>query len=688
MLGAALPQARAQAPVAADQAHCLLLPLDPVVRARAAALVVEGEVLSQQGFWDAAHRRIYTASTVQVYKLLKGQWRAGQQLTVITEGGTVGEERQTLTNTLTLAPGAQGLFFLMPSAFQDLGQVGWTPYASEQGFVRYDLSVGTAAEPFRQYPRLDNTFYQAQAGLTGQALQELAPNSRLLSAVARQQGTAARGNAPLISSLAPTQVTAGTNTVLTISGSGFGAAPGSVAFRNADDGGSTFTTALGSDIVSWSDTRVQVRVPSYTADGHPAGTGNVRVTTADQLIATSLQSIAVLFAVTNVQETNSGQVYQPVHINQDGRGGYTFRPDPGIAQNAAALAAFGRALNSWRCQTFMNWRLGSTRTARGIASDDVNALEFDQAGELPVNVLGRTTSYYVGCRAADGTVRFWAKEIDMQFDDGVNWQFGPGLPSATQFDFETVVLHELGHAQQLSHVIAPGLAVMHYAIGRAQVNRTLDSGRDIQGGHLVLERSVQPGTCGPAPLQPAPLDAAAVARGGSGNVVISWNTISECNLAGFGVERSTDQVTWTTLGQLPSQNSTGSGYSYQDPQPPVGLVYYRLRVRHSLSTAAQNRDLVTAPIAARAQAGAVFSLFPNPVRDNLVQVEFDAPTQGNMVVRVFDAIGRYYGGQQITVPQAGINTLSIPLPTLRAGWYLLRWTAGTQQGSVPFLVVE
>lgn len=675
--------ATAQQAPPAETTHCLLRPLAPAQRAQAAALVVEAEVLSQRSFWDAGHRHLYTASQLRVFKLLKGQWPAGQPLTVVTEGGTVADAAETLTNTLQLVPGQQGLLFLTPARFRGVALPGeaWAAYASQQGFIAYDLSSATAAEPFRRYPLIDNGFYQEQAALLGQPWRELAPNPALATAL--QQPVQARGNAPIISSFEPRGIVAGADSVLTITGSGFGGTAGLVRFRNADDGGSSYASVASRDIVSWADTRIQVRVPSLSASNTPAGSGTFRVVTADQLTTESLLPLTVRYVLTNVQETTSGQTYRPGHSNQNGRGGYSFRPDPGMAQNTAALAAFGRAISSWRCQTAMNWEVGAARTARGIAADDVNALEFDQGAELPANVLGRTTSYYLGCRDGSGAVRFWVKEIDMQYDDAVNWQFGPNAPSTAQFDFETVVLHELGHGQQLGHVIAPQ-QVMHYAVGRGQVARQLNPARDVRGGYAVQLRSLAPVSCGPAPELPAPLTAQLAAQAQGGQVQLSWTSAGECNGTAFAVERSADAQTWTRLTQLPT---TGAGsYGYTDAQPQRGTVnYYRLQVLLPNGLA-----LPAAPVGIRPEGGGpALAVFPNPATGSTLTLEYDAPAATDALeVRLYDAIGRYYGGQRLVVPQSGINTLRFGLPTLRAGWYVLRWDDGSRHGAAPFVRVE
>ena len=335
LMGAAF----AQNPIVAPETHCLLVALDPAQRATQATLVVEGEVTASRSFWDSSHQRIYTAHQFRIFSALKGT--APTTITVLTEGGVVDLTRQDLTNTLTLQPGQQGILFLTPASFPGTESAGaaWTAYGSQQGFIGYDLSDATAAEPFREYGLINEDFYQTLTDATGQARRVVQPNPALTKAVARQSAPSllARGQAPVVSSLSPTTISAGTGAVLTITGSGFGPTRGTgfVEFRNADNGGSSYVKVRATDYVSWSDTRIQVRVPSVsqTTGGtrSPAGSGTVRVTSADRLSATSLTAVLIPYAISNVLAANdSSQVIRPSHLNQNGRGGYAFRFEAGL----------------------------------------------------------------------------------------------------------------------------------------------------------------------------------------------------------------------------------------------------------------------------------------------------------------------------------------------------------------------
>ncbi|MCC2545979.1 matrixin family metalloprotease [Hymenobacter sp. BT175] len=677
------------AQTAGPETHCLLLPLDPVERTRASALIVEAEVLDARSFWDAGHRRIYTAHRLRVFKSFKGAPAA--TLTLITEGGTVDLDRHELTNTLTLQPGEQGVLFLYPAPFADLGlSDAWAAYGSQQGFIRYDLTQASAAEPFRQYPLLGLTFYTELTAATGQPLRELQPNPALQAAVSRRsQPPADRrgGQAPIIATVAPATITAGTDAVLTINGSGFGATRGNgfVEFRNADDGGATFIRPQDAEYVSWTDTRIQVRVPTLSTSRNPAGSGVVRVTSNEQLQAISPGQITVVYAIINVQDTQSQQIVRPGHFNQNGMGGYSFRPEANLT--AAAAASFQRALTTWRCQTGVNWDLGAARSGRGPAEDDENALGFDMANELPARVLGRTTNYYRGCRLQpSGRVVFWVKEIDMQFDDATNWQFGPGLPVVGQYDFETVAVHELGHAQQLTHLILRG-AVMHFAIDVLQVTRQLNPQSDVAGGRFLLRnRSFVPPGCGPAPMLPAPLTTVNARSVAGAGTEVTWTTQSECFVQSFVVERApaTDTTSWQQLSVV-SAGAAGGTYRFVDAQPPGGLLYYRLRVRRPDGSL----DNV-APQAVTAAGGVLTQLqvFPNPVADENLMLQFDGGIKaGQVTVFLYDALGRYQRGIQLDY-NSGINILTLNVGGLHAGWHLLRWRDSEgKTGYTPFIKV-
>ncbi|OZV70971.1 T9SS type A sorting domain-containing protein [Winogradskyella aurantia] len=449
--------------------------------------IVEGKVISKASYWDTAQEHIYTANTVEVYKVFKGS--PTTYVEIITPGGTVGLSAEIVTPSLDLYEGDTGMFMLQDTDVSLERQASsrgiFAAYSSSQGFYKYDLVDNKAVNEYKVKNGITQTFYSEIVGLTNQNF--VSVKAFDIDEIVNQN-TSSENNRQPIFSIVPLVTTAGTQSVITISGTAFGATQGTVSFANADNGGATFTPALDSQVLSWSDTEIVVEVPRQ------AGTGRVRVTTNSGGVSTSNQDITVLYAELNV--VSSGVAYPTRHINQNGNGGMTWQMQIDFDGNAAAKASFLRAFDTWVCESGVNWINGSVTTIDAAVLDGVNIVRFDNGSELPNGVLGRNTSYWAGCNSG-GLLNWFVNELDIVFNDSTNWQFGPANPIVGQFDFETTAVHELGHGHQLGHVIDPA-AIMHYATGGA-ANRIL-SQNDIDGANDIQFRSVNDPVCGNDPM--------------------------------------------------------------------------------------------------------------------------------------------------------------------------------------------
>jgi PKD repeat protein len=483
-------------------AQCSVIEVPLTQRASAATLIVEGKVSEQHSFWNSSHNMIYTANVIELYKIFKGDV-ATTHIEVITEGGTVGMDKIVVEPTLELEVGQEGMFTCVPVArAQNISNARnmypqFEAYASLQGFVKYDAVSHTAADPFRTYTDLQNEVYNVCAPAGHHQYTEVKVVDVMHNA--ERNAPPQQVLAPLtINNFAPTTVTAGTGTTITINGAGFGSVQGTgvVRFRNADDGGATTVTPLPSQYISWTTTQIIVEVPQN------AGTGTIEVFQGST--ATSTGTLTISYAHLNVDfDPGSGVIaYQTDHINDNGSGGYTWRMNTAFSANAAANASFMRAFESWRCNTLVNWSIGSTTSINDAVSDGTNIICFDNTAPLSAGILGVCYSYWSGC-ASGPTIVWYVNELDIIFDEGSNispltWEFGPSLPSGSEYDFETVAVHELGHGHQLGHVIAPG-AIMHYAISNGTSNRSLGA-NDLAGGQFVQSKSTTSNVCGPGAM--------------------------------------------------------------------------------------------------------------------------------------------------------------------------------------------
>jgi hypothetical protein len=321
-------------------------------------------------------------------------------------------------------------------------------YSGQQGFIEYDLTEKKAVEPFRVYPHIEEAVREIKQKTGKEA--KLSVNPDLSTTSMKVSGVLA---APSITSFSPTSISAGTSSVLTITGNGFNATRGTgyVEFRNSNNGASGWMQPLSTDYISWTDTEIKVMVPS--AGSGTAGTGQIRVTNSDPSTITSTGTLTVTYAYSNV--VHNSIAYKPVLLGRNGANGYTFRFNTSFAANTAAGAAFDRAMDSWSCATGMNWRLGTNVDTAVAAYDFANVVTFNST--MDPGTLATATSWYGGCDLGNGNFSWVVLEVDILFNSTHTWNYTTANAAGSEKDFESVAVHELGHAHQLTPYCELGL---------------------------------------------------------------------------------------------------------------------------------------------------------------------------------------------------------------------------------------
>jgi hypothetical protein len=444
-------------------------------------------------------QHIYTSNTVEIYKIFKGNV-SNPTIEIITLGGVVGLEAEKVSPSLQVQKGVVGLFFLKTSnanvGIVNKGSVSFKPSIGAQSFYVYDLNEGTATGIFQKYDHVSTTLYREIYKATSSKYKEVK------KIIIKKKANAAAIKSKLtlvVTSFSPTSISAGTKSVLTINGSDFGATKGSVKFRNADSGSFFGTTALDSQILSWSDTKITVEVPDT------AGTGKIQVVTSGGGSSNSSTNLIITFAEINVTYEQNGveKAFLVQHADMDANGGYIWKMHNDFDANTAAKASFVRAMNSWRCNSKIYWEINGTTTIDVVARDGTNIIRFDNGNELDDGTAGVCTSYYSGCIFNLGDeVAWFIEELDIVFDDyddlgvnGTNWEFGPETPSNNEYDFESVAVHELGHGHQLGHVINSD-DFMHRSLTNGSSLRepntnNLLAANDVQSRSVVFQQCEQ-----------------------------------------------------------------------------------------------------------------------------------------------------------------------------------------------------
>jgi len=474
------------------RSQCLTLNVPLENRVNDADLIIEGSVISKTSYWNEDKSKIYTSNMVDVYKIFKGKL-LNNQIEVVTEGGIVDDYWVRINPALEVTIGETGIFLLNTNDDKKAnsnkkGIASFRANRMELGFIKYDLKDSFKAIGVHDsYQNIEGELYGKIISYTKAAIQNV--NTFSVKSIKKEVLASRVQNkkAPTITSFSPSTIAAGDKRVLTIKGSGFGNSRGSnfVSFYNSNDGGATWVDVYDAGVSNmndyypkWTDTEIQVYVPQR--DGSKkffAGTGKVSVVIGGNR-AISSQTLIIKWARYEAL-TNVG-LFSATLSNVDGTGGITWRMNTSFAANSAAAAAFQRALDTWSCASQVNWKIGSNTTINKKAIDGVSVMHFANSQEtLPNGVLASTATTMRQQCGTSSNRRWYVYEMDMTMNTSIiigsstyNWQYGPSPANSSQWDFETTIVHELGHAHQLGHIIDQ-YKIMHWTISNGENTRSV-----------------------------------------------------------------------------------------------------------------------------------------------------------------------------------------------------------------------
>jgi hypothetical protein len=476
--------------------------------------IIEGEVIQQQSFKSKAKNKIFTLSTIKVFSVLKGN--VAQQINIVTAGGSVGKQMEFASSLLSLKKGQVGMFFLNKEmVLPDYTDV-YTVYASAQGFYNYNLNEERVSEVYNYYN--SNAFYtllQVDYNLKVKHLYHplVWENNNNVNRLT------------VINNFSPLTVSAGIGNQITINGFGFGNTRGAskVLFKNANDGGLTEIEAEPSQYISWADNKIVVAV------SHQAGSGKIAIV-VDGSRAQSSAALQINYAIIN---TGSQSLVNPSRlVARNANKGYIWNMNAVFDSDSIAKSNFLISFKKWRCKTYINWTIGNNTNINYSERDTVSVITFDENNELPLGVLGLCYSYYSGCTEDD----WFIEEQDVLIRKSDKWHFGDQTIPTNKIDFQSVVLHELGHAHQIAHVIK-NTDLMHYSISNGEQKRTIEN-VNLEAAQWMINKSLESNICDKKRMQLLDSELCNDENFGFFNTIVYPNPFNELLNIDFYLDRS------------------------------------------------------------------------------------------------------------------------------------------------------
>ncbi len=446
--------------------------------------IVEGKIIKQESFWNDDQTMILTHNTLEVYKVFKNTTNSSQNLiTFTTMGGKVGKDIINATSHhFPINYGNSGLFLFK--------KTGNTYQLATDGFIYYDVLNEKASSKNNYFSHVENEIYSKFS--TPRILKD---ESLFLPSPSNQR-------TDNITSIAPTTITAGTQSILTINGSGFGSEinnESNIFFSYAPNGGQNDYPVLQfgfggffglAEIVEWTDTRIKVRVPSV------AGTGRVTVTSSTGERFVSSETLTIPYSVEatplywynfNGETPYEQEATKNYLSNYNGAGGYTLFVDPEFFANTQQMSALTSALNKWRCATGFNVKISANQAPIpfGFAGKTtISTFDGNQFGDP--NARSYAFSRVEICNTGTELVPF-VQEFQIFVNSAINWSYS-GTPTASQVDFESEILKALAVGHQIGYVNNPN-DIMYHFLEEGQQKNTLST-TNLEAGNLMMNYTV------------------------------------------------------------------------------------------------------------------------------------------------------------------------------------------------------
>jgi hypothetical protein len=268
-------------------------------------------------------------------------------------------------------------------------------------------------------------------------------------------------------------LSAGIGDILTIDGNNFGNVKGNISMQNAD--GMPLQIALDKyDVIQWNNTQIKIRVPSTvdssdlngtTYTKHPVGTGPITISDAYGGSAVT-SSVTIKYAALNKAKTySSGYSKTNCYLfsaNTDGK--YHFKLHANITDQKMIDCIYA-AIRRWRCTTGLPFVIDPGTVTNNIAVDNINVIKMSTITDNTILIRTWPTTYSPCSNNATIPIPLFEMDIEIS-DNQPQFKFdttGTKNIEIDSTDFFSSILHEIGHAIGLEHVLNNDMIMYPYA---------------------------------------------------------------------------------------------------------------------------------------------------------------------------------------------------------------------------------
>ena len=162
----------------------------------------------------------------------------------------------------------------------------------------------------------------------------------------------------------------------------------------------------------------------------------------------------------------------------------------------------------------------------------------------------------------------------------------------------------------------------------------------------------------------------------NGKVALKWITDNEINTSHFDVERSTNGIAFSKIGEVAAANRSGMHhYNFDDLQPHKGLNYYRLK---QIDRDGRSKYSIIVQVLFYGY-GDMLIVYPNPAK-HVLNIRLDGYA-GNPMINIYNEGGQLVKQERL---KADVSN-TIITSKLAAGRYTIQISDGRKVGSAHFI---
>ena len=151
------------------------------------------------------------------------------------------------------------------------------------------------------------------------------------------------------------------------------------------------------------------------------------------------------------------------------------------------------------------------------------------------------------------------------------------------------------------------------------------------------------------------------------SVLITWKTNADADVKNYKLEHSTDGIHFTEIDCINSGKGKENNYEFLHLNPAPGNNFYRLSVI-KINGEIQYYDIKRIIIAGAASA---IKVYPNPIQQGVIQLQFSNQSSGIYILNLFDLAGQKKFSKKILVEHGNSSQIITLKKEIANGLYNL-----------------